>query len=76
MALLAIIGKRFQNAGLRDTCIKSGIGAESSVSGVLEGRMYSRAAKVHKIIYYETLLRLTWKGFITWLEAHRAPKPD
>ena len=36
---------------------------------VLEGRMYSRAARVHKIIY-EALLRLTWKGFIIWLEAH------
>ena len=32
--------------------------------------MFCRAAKVHKIIYYEALLRLTWKGFITWLEAH------
>ena len=35
--LLSIIGKRFQDAGLRDTCTESGIIAEGSVSGVLEG---------------------------------------
>ena len=28
ITLLAIIGKRFQDAGLRDTCIESGIIAE------------------------------------------------
>ena len=69
MTLLAIIGKQFQDAGLRDTCIESGIIAEGSVSGVLEGRMYNRAVRVHKYIY-EALLRLAWKGFIPWLEAH------
>ena len=35
--LLSIIGKRFQDAGLHDTCTESGIMAEGSVSGVLEG---------------------------------------
>ena len=69
ITLLAIIGKWFQDAGLRDTCIESGIIAEGSVSGVLAGRMYSRAVRVHTIIY-EALLHLAWKGYITWLEAH------
>ena len=32
--LLAIIGKRFQDAGLRDLCIQSGMIAEGSVAGV------------------------------------------
>ena len=67
MTLLAIIGKRFQDAGLRSNCIESGILAEGSISGVLEGRM---AVRVHKIIH-EALLRLAWKCFITWLEAHQ-----
>ena len=31
--------------------------------------MYSQAVRVHNILY-EALLRLAWKGFITWLEAH------
>ena len=50
ITLLAIIGKWFQDAGLRDTCIESGIIAEGSVFGVLAGRMYSRAVRVHKIM--------------------------
>ena len=50
ITLLAIIGKLFRDAGLRDTCIESGMSAEGSVYGVLEGRMYSRAVRIHKII--------------------------
>ena len=64
-----IIGRPFQDAGLRDTCTASKIIAEGSVHGVLEERMYKRAVIFHKIIY-EAVLRLAWKGFITWLEAH------
>ena len=69
MTLLATIGKLFQDAGLRDTCIESGIIAEGSVSGELEGRMYNRDVRVHKYIY-EALLRLDWKDFMPWLETH------
>ena len=36
---------------------------------MLERRMYSQAVRVHNILY-EAPLRLAWKGFITWLEAH------
>ena len=69
MTLLAIIGKRFQDGGLRDLCIESGIVAEGSVSGVLDGKMYNRAVRTHKYIY-EALMRLVWKGFIPWTEAN------
>ena len=69
MTLLIIIGKRFHDSGLRDTCIESGIMTGGSISGMLEGRMYSRVVRVHNIVY-EALLRLAWKDFIPWLEAH------
>ena len=59
----------FQDAGLRDLCIESGIVAEGSVSGVLDGKMYNRAVRTHKYIY-EALMRLVWKGFIPWIEAN------
>ena len=65
--LLAIIGKRFQDAGLRDLYVESGVIAEGSVSGVMEGRKYNRAVRLHKLVY-EALLRLTWTGFRSWLE--------
>eukprot|EP00745_Piridium_sociabile_P027749 TRINITY_DN44663_c0_g1_i3.p1 TRINITY_DN44663_c0_g1~~TRINITY_DN44663_c0_g1_i3.p1 ORF type:complete len:1606 (-),score=395.32 TRINITY_DN44663_c0_g1_i3:590-5317(-) len=65
--LLATIGKRFQDAGLRDLCVESGLIAEGSVAGVIEGRRYNRAVRLHKLVY-EALLRLAWKGFLTWME--------
>ena len=64
--LLSIIGKRFQDAGLRDIGIESRVIAEGSVTGVLEGRKYSRAVRFHKLMY-EALQRLIWKGFQTWI---------
>lgn len=54
---LAVIGKRFEDAGLRDMCIESGVVAESSVKGVLEGKMYNRAIRVHKVVS-ESMMRL------------------
>ena len=66
--LLATIGKRFQDAGLRDLCIESGVIAEGSVSGVMEGHKYNRAIRLHKLVY-ESLMRLAWKGFLSWLQS-------
>ena len=64
--MLAIIGKRFQDAGFRDLCIESQVIAEGSVSGVLEGRRYSRAVRLHKVVY-KALMRQAWSGFWTWI---------
>lgn len=64
--ILSIIGKRFQDAGLRDICIESGIIAEGSVSSVLDGKMHNRAVRVHKCIY-EALMRLVWQQFLSWV---------
>jgi len=69
--LLAIIGKRFSDAGLRDLAVESGIVAEGSINGVLEGKKYNRSLWMHKIIY-EALLRTAWKNFQSWLLEHHA----
>ena len=61
--LLGVIGKRFQDSGLKDLCIESGVIAAGSVSGVLDGKKYNRAVRLHKLLY-EALLRLAWKGFL------------
>ena len=34
---LLILGKRFQDAGLKDICIEAGLAAEGSIDGVLDG---------------------------------------
>ena len=45
---LSVIGKRFQDAGLRDVIIESGVISEGSVFGV---RTYNRAIRFHKLMY-------------------------
>ena len=45
MMFLAILGKRFGDAGLSDMVIKAGIIAPDSISAVLEGRKYNRAMR-------------------------------
>ena len=70
---LSVIGKRFQDAGLRDVIIESGVIAEGSTSGVLEGRAYNRAIRFHKLMF-EALNRLAWIGFISWVEEHHKEK--
>ena len=67
--LISIIGKRFQDAGLRDLCIESGVVAEGSVSALMEGRSYNRAVRFHTRSY-EAFRRVTWAGFLPWVESH------
>ena len=67
--LLSTIGKRFQDAGLRDLCVESGVIAEGSITAVMEGRKYNRAVRLHKIVY-EAMMRLAWKGFLPWIQVN------
>ena len=64
---MSILGKRFRDAGLKDICIEAGIVAEGSINGVLDGKHYNRAIRVHKYIY-EALMRLVWEEFLLWAE--------
>ena len=65
--MLSIIGKRFQDAGLRDLCVESGVIAEGSVARVLGDRRYNRGIRLHKLMY-EALMRLAWQGLRPWIE--------
>ena len=64
--MLAVIGKRFGDAGLRDLSVESGVIADGLIAGVLDGKKYNRAIRLHKLVY-EALLRLAWSGFEAWL---------
>ena len=66
--LLSILGKRFQDAGLKDLCVQSGVIVKGSVTGVMEGRKYNRAVRLYKLVY-EAMMRFAWKAFLPWLEA-------
>lgn len=43
--LISVIGKRFQDGGLRDLCIESGVVAEGSIGAVMDGRKYNRTSE-------------------------------
>ena len=60
--ILAIIGSRFADAGLRDVAVQSEIIAEGSVDSVLNGKHYNQAVRLHKIIY-EAIARLPVEDF-------------
>lgn len=57
MAFLAVIGKRFRDAGLEDILIESGVVAHNSVGGVISGHHYNRSIRAHKLMA-EALQRL------------------
>lgn len=63
MSFLAIIGKRFKDAGLYNILIESGIVAEGSVAGVLSGKCYNRSIRCHKIMF-EAFSRLLWAEYL------------
>ena len=63
--LLSAIGKRFQDACLRDLSVESGVIAEGSITAFLEGRKYNRAVRLHNIVYV-AMMRLAWKVFLLW----------
>ena len=75
---LAVIGKRFQEAGLRGICVESGVIADGSAAGVLEDGNFNRAIRLHKIMF-EALNQLAWNGFQRWIEEHykdKTPRVD
>ena len=49
-AILGALGKRFDDSGLRDLLLESGVVAEGSIDGVLSGRHYNRSVRVHKLL--------------------------
>ena len=59
--LLSIIGKRFQDGGLRDVCVESGAIVKGSSARVLDGRRYNRGVRLRNIMH-EALTRLAWQG--------------
>lgn len=60
---LAVIGKRFGDAGIRDLLIEARIIGNGSLNGVLEGKHYNPSLRMHKIVL-EALKRLSWQAFI------------
>ena len=69
---MAVIGKRFKDAGLQEILVESKVVAQGSVAAVLEGRHYNRALRAHKLVW-EALSRLRWKQFESFLQSTNCP---
>ena len=57
--LLAVIGKRFRDAGPEDIIAESETIGIGSVNGALHGKHYNRGMRLHKIVG-EALFRSEW----------------
>ena len=62
-SFLAIIGKRFRDAGRFDMFGESGLVAHGSVNAVMDGKQCNRAVYAHKLMY-EGLQRLRFESFL------------
>ena len=69
MTILAIIGKRFGDAGLHDLLLESGVLASGSINGVLVGKHFNRGLCVHKLVM-EAMERLRLQQFGEWCAAN------
>ncbi|XP_028419097.1 uncharacterized protein LOC114544759 [Dendronephthya gigantea] len=63
MCYLSAMSKIFEDGGLKDAFIESGIVSEGSIKGILSGKHYNRAVSCHKIMY-EALQRLRFQAFL------------
>ena len=62
LSFCGVIGKRFGSAGLTDILVESGILAQGSVNGVINGKKYNRALRCHRILS-EALFMLLFDNF-------------
>ena len=66
MAFLAVIGKRFADAGLWDVMIEAQAIAEGSMNGLISDQHYNRSIWCHKLLY-ESVHRLRFHKFLDLL---------
>ncbi|KAL9975370.1 hypothetical protein ACROYT_G012525 [Oculina patagonica] len=71
---LAVIGKMFDESGLYDIMVESGIYGSNAASVLLQGKSYNRGVRAHKIVM-EGLLRMQWQSFLLWME-HQGIQAD
>ena len=64
---IAVIGKRFGDAGLRDIIIESNLLGESSVDQVLKGKHYNNAMRILKYLF-DAVKRHMLDSFKEWVD--------
>ena len=59
---LSLLGKKFQNSGLDDLLIESGVYAAGTTSAIMKGKSYNRGIHVHNLAM-KALFHLKWDAF-------------
>ena len=67
MTFLAVIGKKYEESGLEDILIESGVYGSNSVVRLLHGKAYNKGVRAHKLLL-EALERIQWRSFSSWIE--------
>lgn len=67
---LAVIGKRFGSAGLKDLIIESNLAGTDSTDRILKGKHYNRGVRIMKYVY-EALQRLKIETFQDWIQKEK-----
>ena len=67
---LAVLGKRFSSAGLREIIAEADLTGPGSVETVLRGKHFNRALRMMKTVY-QALMRLRFEAFENWMHANR-----
>ena len=67
---LAVLGKRFGSAGLREIIVEADLIGPGSVEAVLRRKNYNWALHVMKTVY-EALMRLKFEASQNWMHANR-----
>ena len=64
---LAVLGRQFCDAGLRDIMVESRIVGSNAVDRVLCGKHYNRALHCHKAVM-DSMFRMQWQAFLAWMD--------
>ncbi|XDV11366.1 hypothetical protein PO909_000329 [Leuciscus waleckii] len=77
MSFMAVIGKRFKEAGLQDMLIESNVVAVGSINGVISGHHYNRSIRAHKLLF-EAMHILRLRSFLQSLpeQQHTSLRQD
>ena len=70
LVFIAVICKRFYDAGLKDVFVETNLVGSEMTNSVLRGKKYNKAVRALKIVH-EALQRLKFEAFENWLEENK-----
>ena len=63
---LAVIGKMYDNSGLEDLLVESGVYAYGKASQLCKGKQFNMGISAHRLVS-GAFFRLQWSEFLSWM---------